>query len=106
MPPKGNSRCTHLRVTITPRERGTPMRRSERRTGFARLNLAVAKELQLTVEVAQPIRVLNPTGAREEMAGKRIVIQQGRLKITQAGLMGVGPKDLIRESETAAHQEA
>ena len=27
MSPKGNSRCTHLRVTITPREGGTPMRR-------------------------------------------------------------------------------
>jgi hypothetical protein len=59
------------------------------------LYAAVAEQLQSTIEVADPRRILFPTGTREDVAGRRIVKDHRQRLIGETWLIRIRPEEFV-----------
>jgi hypothetical protein len=67
---------------------------------------ALPKQLRFALVDTEPHRIVFPIGSEEQGARVLVVEENRQLKITQAGLIGIGPEKFVGRAENALQHEA
>ncbi len=74
--------------------------------GFQRGDGAIGEQLGASVEEAEPGRIVFPGATDKESSGFRVVEDEWKVHVAQAGLVGVGPEKFVGCAEGAAEHVA